>query len=100
MAATVQVAKAVRFAFIGCGTIARHHLGALKQSSHATAVTAVVDMNRERADELLRLLPRTQEENSQKCKVWGDLRTQEILQEIRSILQTRQEASYRIYGHA
>ena len=62
-------AKAVRFAFVGCGTIARHHLGALKQSSHATVVTAVVDVNQERAEKLLKLLPGTQEENSQKCKV-------------------------------
>ena len=85
MAAIVQVTKAVRFAFVGCGTIARHHLGALKQSSHATAVTAVVDVNRERAESLLRLLPKTQEENSQKCKVWGDLQTQQVSQEIRSI---------------
>ena len=63
-------ARAVRFAFVGCGIIARHHLGALKQSSHATAVTAVVDVNRERAENLLRLLPKTQEESStEECKV-------------------------------
>ena len=64
MAATGVPTRAVRFAFVGCGIIARHHLGALKQSSHATAVTAVVDVNRERAEELSRLLPRAHGEDN------------------------------------
>ena len=67
---SAMAAEAVRFAFVGCGIIARHHLGALKQSSHATAVTAVVDVNRKRAEELLKLLPRPEEQsNTERCKV-------------------------------
>ena len=40
---------AVRFAFIGCGNIARFHLRALRESTHLAEVTAAVDVRRESA---------------------------------------------------
>ena len=58
--------RAIRVAFVGCGNIVQHHLKALQQSSHATTVTAVVDIDRGRAEELARLLPKAEQE---KCKV-------------------------------
>ena len=62
--------REVRVALVGCGTIVRHHLEALQQSSHATAVTAVVDVDRGKAEELASLLPRAQLEGStEKLKV-------------------------------
>ena len=65
-----MAAKAVRVALVGCGTIVRHHLEALQQSSHAATVTAVVDVDRGKAEELAALLPRAQQEDSpEKMKV-------------------------------
>ena len=59
-----MAARAVRVALVGCGTIVQHHLKALQQSSHAATVTAVVDVDRGRAEELAALLPRAQQEDS------------------------------------
>lgn len=55
----------VRFAFLGCGLIARHHLRALQESRHSAEVVAVVDSNRRYAEEFVKLLPRPED-----CKVF------------------------------
>ena len=47
---------AVRFAFIGCGNIARFHLRALGESMHSTEVTAAVDVSRDSAEKFSSLL--------------------------------------------
>ena len=47
---------AVRFAFIGCGTIAPFHLRALEECTHSTEVTAAVDVRRDRAEKFSSLL--------------------------------------------
>jgi len=47
---------AVRFAFIGCGTIAPFHLHALEECTHSTEVTAAVDVRRDRAEKFSSLL--------------------------------------------
>ena len=55
---------AVRFAFIGCGNIARFHLRALRESTHLAEVTTVVDVRRESAEKFSSLL-------RSPCKVGG-----------------------------
>ena len=55
---------AVRFAFIGCGNIARFHLRALRESAHLAEVTTVVDVRRESAEKFSSLL-------RSPCKVGG-----------------------------
>ena len=57
--------SAIRFALVGCGGIARHHLRGLQVTSHPTAVAALVDTRRSNAEELLHLLPPTQAETCQ-----------------------------------
>ena len=48
--ALVNAMAAVRFAFIGCGNIARFHLRALRESTHLAEVTAAVDVRRASAE--------------------------------------------------
>lgn len=55
---------AVRFAFIGCGNIARFHLRALRESTYLAEVTTVVDVRRESAEKFSSLLQAP-------CKVGG-----------------------------
>jgi len=47
---------AVRFAFIGCGNIARFHLRALGESTHSAEVTAAVDVRRDSVETFSSLL--------------------------------------------
>lgn len=58
--------SALRFAFVGCGGIARHHLKALRSCAHPTRVVAVVDIKRENATEFCDLIPQDQ---AQDCQV-------------------------------
>ncbi len=58
--------SAVKFALVGCGAIARHHLKGLLSSSHPAIVAALVDTRKNNAEELLGLLPK---EQASKCQV-------------------------------
>ena len=55
---------AVRVALVGCGAIAKHHLKALQRSSYASEVTAVVDVDRKAAEDVVQQLP-----SGSQCKV-------------------------------
>ena len=55
----------VRFAFVGCGGIARHHLRAVQECGHASQVAAVVDTRINNAEQFLQLLPGTQQKQCQ-----------------------------------
>lgn len=58
------IMSCVRFAFIGCGAIARLHLKALRDNSHPTQLVAAVDVRRRAAAKLAEMA----EPN---CKVSG-----------------------------
>lgn len=45
----------VRFAFVGCGAIARLHLRALRENSHHTELVAAVDVRKGAAEKLAKL---------------------------------------------
>ena len=59
----------VRFALVGCGGIARHHLQALRSCAEATRVVAVVDTKPENATQLAGLIPK--EQSAGHCQVGG-----------------------------
>lgn len=61
--------SAVRFAFVGCGGIARHHLRALRGTGHAAQIAAVVDVKRDNAEEFAKLIP--EEQSTADCQVGG-----------------------------
>lgn len=56
--------ESVRLVLVGCGLIAKHHLGALEESGYNYTVCGTVDNNLETAKALLASLP-----NPSKCKV-------------------------------
>ena len=58
--------SALRFAFVGCGGIARHHLKALEGCSHPTQVVAVVDTKKENAQQFRELI-----DSANDCQVSG-----------------------------
>lgn len=58
--------SALRFALVGCGGIARHHLKALRGCAHPTKVVAVVDVRRDNAVELAKLT-----DQAESCQVGG-----------------------------
>ena len=58
--------SAIRFALVGCGGIARHHLRAILGADHPATVAALVDTRKKNAEELLRLLP---SEQAKSCQV-------------------------------
>lgn len=60
---------AVRFAFVGCGGIARHHLNALSGCGHAAQVVAAVDVQRKNAEEFVRLIPKEHLDAAENCQV-------------------------------
>ena len=62
--------SALRFALVGCGGIARHHLKALGGCAHPTQVAAVVDERRDNAVELAKLIPPDQTP-AENCQVGG-----------------------------
>lgn len=64
--------SAIRFAFVGCGGIARHHLAALRGCSQRTQLVAAVDIRKENAEALVSLIPR-QLGGKDQCQVsgWG-----------------------------
>jgi len=64
MSATIS--SAIRFALVGCGGIARHHLKEILGASHPATVAALVDTRKKNAEELLRLLP---PEQAKSCQV-------------------------------
>lgn len=68
------MSKALRFAFVGCGGIARFHLRALQNSQHVTKVSAAVDVRKKNAEDFVQLLP-----NSQDCKVGGANKNMDIM---------------------
>ena len=47
------MANAVKLVFVGCGSIARHHLKAIQASSYEGRVCAVVDKSRTVAEEFV-----------------------------------------------
>ena len=47
------MANAIRLVFVGCGSIARHHLKAVQASSYEGRVCAVVDKSRAVAEEFV-----------------------------------------------
>ena len=55
----------VRFAFIGCGAIARLHLKAMRESGHHTQLVAAVDVRKQPAENLAAIA------GSANCKVSG-----------------------------
>lgn len=62
-----SLSSSIKFALVGCGGIARHHLKALQECATTTQVAAVVDTRRENAEELIQLIPN-------ECKVrWAGL---------------------------
>ena len=51
----------LRFAFVGCGLVARHHLKALQACSHKAHVCAAVDIRKESAVEFAASLHKSTE---------------------------------------
>lgn len=60
--------SAIRFAFVGCGGIARHHLKALVGCPHAAQVVAAVDIRPQNAEALVGLISE-QQGSTEKCEV-------------------------------
>lgn len=58
--------SSLRFAFVGCGGIARHHLKALRGCAHPTQVVAAVDVKKENAAKFAELIPQDED-----CQVRG-----------------------------
>ncbi len=56
--------QTVRIVLVGCGLIARHHLGALQESGYSFCVCGMVDKNLATAEALTASLP-----NPSMCKV-------------------------------
>ena len=66
------MSSSLRFAFVGCGGIARHHLRALGASGHAAQLAAVVDTRENNAREFIKLVPKNMlSKDSQVRKGWG-----------------------------
>ncbi len=56
--------QCVRLVLVGCGLIAKHHLGALQESGYNYSVGGTVDQSLETAQSLVSSLP-----NPSRCKV-------------------------------
>lgn len=65
------MSSSLRFAFVGCGGIARHHLRALRACGQATELVAVVDTRENNARELVKLIPREMTPNCGHSQVGG-----------------------------